>query len=117
MLLTSFIVLTALGAGAWLLGHIFEYTGIAAIGAIILIAVGGAVVFTSLEVKSGETIERSYESVGNEPVETNTSVSNDYDRVEISTQFGGGVSHFSIGGLVMILGGLLMTQHLNEVRS
>ena len=115
MLLTSFVVLTALGFGAWLLGHYFEYTGVAAVGAVLIIAVGGAVVFTSLEVRAGETIERNYTTVGNEPVENATTVTETYQTVKISEQFGGPINNFSVGAMIMLLGGLLLTRHLNEV--
>lgn len=115
VLLTTFVVLNALGFGIWILGHYFEYTGIAAIGAVFVIAVGGAVALTSLEVRSGETIDREYTSVGNEPVENQTTVTKTAETVKISERFGGPLNHFSIGALLMLVGGLLMTHRLEEV--
>lgn len=117
MLLTTFVVMSSLGFATWLLGHYFQYTGIASIGAVLLIAVGGAIAVTDLQVKTGETVEKEYGTVDNETVVTNQSTTNQYETVTVLQQFGGVGGPLSLGGLVMILGGLLMTHHLNEVAS
>lgn len=117
MLLTTFVVMSSVGFATWLLGHYFQYTGIASIGAVLLIAVGGAVALTDLQVKTGETVERNYGTVDNETVVVNQTTTNQYETLTILDQFGGVSGPLSLGGLLMILGGLLMTQHLNEVAS
>ena len=111
MLLAPFFVLTGLGFGAWLLGHYFGFTGIAAIGAVVVIGVGGAVVLSGLLVQTGEVVERDYTTINNSTVETNTTVSFSYEQHALAQQLGGSVN---LGGLQMIAGGLLLIQHLNN---
>lgn len=115
MLLIPFVTLTTFGFATWLLGHYFEYTGIASIGAVLIIAVGGAVALTDLRVQTGETVENEYEVVENETVIANQTVSHTYETVTVSRELGGIGGPLSIGGLVMIIGGVLMTRHLDEV--
>jgi len=115
MLLVTFAFLNVLGFGVWLLGHYFDYTGVAAIGAVFIIAAGAAVTLTTLEVRDGEHIERDFATVDNDTVNNQTIVHETTRTVKISDQFGGPLNNFSIGGLMMLVGGLLMTQHLNEV--
>lgn len=115
MLLVTFVALTSFGFGTWLLGHYFGYSGVASIGAVILIGVGGAVALTDLQVKTGETVDYDHTVVDNQTVVTNQTVVNTYETVSISDELGGATGPLSIGGLVMIVGGVLMTRHLNEV--
>lgn len=115
MLLVPFVALLTLGFGSWLLGHYFQYTGIASIGAVLIIAVGGAVALTDLQMKAGHTVDNEYVTVDNETVVDNASVSYTYETVSISSELGGAAGPLSIGGLVMVIGGLLMTHHLNEI--
>lgn len=114
MLLTSYFALNALAFGWWLLGHYFGYTGVAAIGGVLIIALGGAVVTGSLEVQTGEKIERSYTNVGTEFKATNETHTNQYSEVAVSREFGGTAGQLSIGGLQMLIGGLLIIHRLNE---
>lgn len=115
MLLTTFAVLFALGVGLWVLGTTFEYTGIAAIGAVLVIAVGGTVVLTDLTVRAGSTVEKSHTVIDNETVVSNVTRSPTTERVSLLTSFGGPAGQISLGGLLMTVGGLLLIQSLNEV--
>lgn len=117
MLLVPFVTLSTLGFATWLLGHYFQYTGIASIGAVLLIAIGGGVAMTDLQVKTGETVDKEYDTVNNETVVVNQTTTNEYETLTVLNQFGGVGGPLSLGGLLMILGGLLMTHHLNEVAS
>lgn len=116
MLLVSFALLSVFSVAVWLLGAYFEYAGIAAIGATLLIATGGGVTLTDLETKTGETVERSYTTVNNETVVNETSTQADYDTVAVIDRFGGPAGHLGFGGLVMAVGGLLFAHTMNELR-
>jgi len=112
-LLIPYLVFSVLGLSAWLIGHFFEYTGIAAVGAIILLATGGAVAVTDLEARDGETINKTYSTVNGETVVDEEIVEPEYSRVDQLDQFGP-TGSLSLGGFQMILGGLLFTRRLNE---
>jgi len=114
MFLVTFVALLSFGFGTWILGHYFGYHGIASIGAVLIIAVGGAVALTDLRVKTGESVQNEYTVVDNETVVSNQSIQYEYTTVSVSSELGG-TGPLSIGGLVMIIGGALMTQHLSEV--
>lgn len=113
MLLITFVVLSTFGFGTWLTGHFFGYTAIAAIGAVLVISVGGAVVLTNLEVKTGEQIDRSYTEINNSTVETQTNVSYEYSRDAVTREFGDSAAQVSLGGLWMLLGALLFVHDIN----
>lgn len=114
VLLLPFAVLSVLGFGIWLLGSFFEYTGIAAIGAVIIIALGGAVVLTDLSVRTGVTVEKNHTVVDGETVVANETRTFEYQPVGIISEFGE-TGQLSLGGLQMLVGGLLMSRKLNEV--
>lgn len=115
MLLVAFATLLTLGFSTFLIGHYFGYTGVASVGAVIIIGVGGAVAMTDLRMQTGKTVDNAYTTAGNQPVVDNQTISYEYDTVSVSKVLGGAAGPFSIGALVMLIGGLLMTQHLNEV--
>lgn len=114
MLLTTFLALNAFGAGLWLLGHIFGYHGISSIGAVIILMVGGAAAVTSVEVQTGETIERQFTTVDNDTVENNTTVSYETQPVAVTESLGS-VQSYLLGALTMIAAALLLVQDLNRV--
>jgi hypothetical protein len=114
MLLIPFFVLTTLGLGLWLLGHFFGFTGVASIGAVLVIAIGGAVVATGLSVRTGETVTKTYANESGSIVNNETTVSYSYDKTSLLTEFGGEAGPLSMGGLQMLAGALLMVQHLNR---
>lgn len=116
MLLVSFALLSVFSVGVWLLGAYFEYAGIAAIGATLLIATGGAVTLTDLEVQTGQTVEKSYTTLDNNTTVVNeTETTPQYDTISIIDRFGGSAGHLGFGGLVMVIGGLLFAHTMNEV--
>lgn len=115
MLLIPFVLLTGVGFTAWLTGHFFEYTGIAAIGAVLVIAVGGGVAMTGLDRQTAETEVRDHAVVNNETVVNSTTTTYETTPVTIVEEFGGSTGHLSFGGLMMVIGGLLMTRSLAEV--
>lgn len=83
MLLIVAMAVSALGFAGWVAGTIFEYPGVAFLGAVIIVGVGTMVMTTGLEYEAGH-------------VETNvsddeTEVSNSYERVDTSTQLPLGV--------------------------
>jgi opacity protein-like surface antigen len=127
MLLTTFITFTALGFGIWILGHLLyahERSGtliaIASLGAVIIMATGGAVALSDVEQQTGELIEKDYAefngSNSNATVVNNqTHVSYERSRVSITDDFGAAFGQLGLGGLQMIVGALLMIRDLEEV--
>jgi len=118
MLLTTFVLLSAFGAGLWLIGHYFEYHGVATIGAVILIAVGGAASVTDVTVKDGEVIERDFQEFNESdgttnPVNNATRITETRRAVSVSESLGS-VESYLLGALTMVAGALLLVQNLNE---
>lgn len=99
MLWTLAGFLTLLGFVMWIVGSVFEYVGIAMIGAAVIIGTGAMVTESGLEYQTGETrIEESNNT---------TVVEAEYDSIDTPTQL-------SLGGLWMLFGGLLAIHRLNE---
>jgi len=113
VLLIPFVALSTLGFGLFLLGSMLDYTGVAAVGAVLVIAVGGAVALTDLETATGETVEREYTTVNSETVVASTTSTTTYETVAPLREFGD-AGPLSLGGLQMLVGGLLLTRRLNE---
>ena len=113
VLLLPFVALSLLGFGIWAIGSFFQYTGIAAIGAVLVISLGGAVVLTDLRVKTGVEIDNEHTVVDGETVVDNSTRTFEYQTVSLIDEFGD-AGHLSLGGLLMLVGGLLMTHALNE---
>lgn len=57
MLLTSAVILTALGFVVWGAGIVGDYTALAALGAVLVVGVGGMVLTDGLERTNGEVRE------------------------------------------------------------
>jgi len=110
----TFAILCTLGAGFWLLGHYWSFAGVATIGGIIVLAAGGSVVMTDLTYQTGEQIEKNHTVVDNETVVSNVSVTEVREPVAIQDTFSP-VTGFSVGALTMIVGGLLVVQHINDI--
>jgi len=113
VLLIPYLVFSGLGLGAWLIGHFFGYTGVAAVGAVLLLATGGAVAMTDLQQRDGKTVNKTYTTVNGNTVVDEEIVEPEYDRVDQLDQFGP-TGSLSLGGFQLILGGLLFTRRLNE---
>jgi hypothetical protein len=116
VLLTPFALLTAFGLGLFLLGSILDYTGIAAVGAVVVIAVGGGVAVTGLNTVTGETVDRQYTTVNNQTVVDSTTSTQTTETVAPLREFGDS-GPLSLGGLQMAVGGLLFARRLNDEAS
>jgi hypothetical protein len=101
MILATAAFLTLLGGAAFVLGAARGYAGVAVIGAVVILGVGSMVVVDGLAYKSGERVERIDNST---TVHTNT-----YRQIDTPTRL-------PLGALVMLIGGLLAIQGLNDVR-
>lgn len=119
MLLTSFAILSTFGGAMWLLGHYFEFHGVAVIGAVIMLAVGGAAATTDVTVRDGETIDREYSefntSDGNSTVVENATHISYEQRPVAVTRSIGSLESYMLGALTMIAAALLLIQDLNKI--
>jgi len=105
MLLSTFSTVFLLGFAIWLVGHYFQYKGVAAIGAAFIIIAGSAIALTDLVARSGET----------RVVDNNTTtISYQYEPVDIRFLNATILGSLGLGGLVMALGAVLMAQTLTE---
>lgn len=100
MILTVASALISLGFVTWILGSIFEYHGVATIGAVVIVGVGAMVANGGLEFKTGE-IETTVDN-------STTETENQYNSVDTPT-------HLSLGAIIMLLGGTLFLRALNEL--
>jgi len=110
MLLVPWATLSAAAAGAFLFGVASNYTGIASIGAVLMLAVGGAVVLTDLETQTGQTVERDFDTIDNTTVAVNETVQYQYDTVAVLREFGGTAGVFGFGALQMLAGLAMFTR-------
>jgi hypothetical protein len=113
VILSVFAVLLTVGFGTWLLGHVFEYTEIAALGAVIVVAAGGIVAVDGLQYQSGEHVEKDYyefEKVDGSGQVVNNQSTTSYEYSDISW----GV-RVNLGALVMFIGAFLFGRRLEEV--
>lgn len=98
MILSTAVFLTTLGFAAWVLGTLWDYQGIAAIGAVFIVGVGTAAMVDGVETQSGE-------------IETQTDANTtavDYEYESIGT-----TQSFPLGLLVTLLGGTMTARALN----
>ena len=97
MILTTAAFLTLLGMSTWVLGHVFEYQGIATLGAVLMVGVGAAVMVDGIETATGE----QRVEVDN----TTTTVETVYDPI-------GTTSSFPTGLVLTLLGGVMTMRSL-----
>lgn len=98
MLLTTAVFLSALGFAAWILGTLFDYTGMAAIGGTIVVVAGASVLTGGLERKTGEL---------RESVDADTTdVSYQYEQVQLADKN-------RLGLLLMLLGAVQVLRALD----
>lgn len=114
MLLLPFLTLFGVGLGLFLVGHYFTYSGIAIIGAVLIIAVGGAVTLTDLEQPTGKTLDKSYSDINNSTVNVQTDVRQVTNRTSMTEVFGPSTGQLGLGTLVMLVGATLGTRHMAE---
>lgn len=99
--LPAFSIITTLGFAIWILGYLFDFTGIAVIGGAIVIASGAMVVENGgLDQKVGEV-----EVTNSTTNETTTSFQ--YDKYQTPTQF-------NLGSITTLVGGVLVIHKLRE---
>lgn len=97
MILTTAAFLSILGLIAWVLGHIYSYQGIAALGAVLMVGVGGAVMVGGLDTAAGEQ-----------------RVQIDANTTEVTTTYEpiGTTSSFPTGLVLTLLGGVMTMRAL-----
>lgn len=102
MILTTAAFLILLGLGTWVIGAVFEYSGVAVIGATLVIGVGAMFTATGLKYQSGETVDNNLTTnqSGNdtEIAVNNSTTTYEYTNVQTPTRL-------PLGILVMLLGG------------
>jgi len=89
VILSTAAFLSSIGFAAFVLGHIFDYQGIAAIGGILILGVGAAAMVDGLETQSGEVEEQL----------DNSTTRTDYEYQSI-----GVTTSFPLGLVVTLLG-------------
>lgn len=107
--------LTFLGLAVWLIGQHFRYTGVAVLGAAIVIIAGSAVALTGIDIRTGEVQSFEYTEINNTTVQDSKTVEYRYETTALSTILNvGAVAPLGLGGLLMLLGGTLMSQTLTQ---
>lgn len=96
MLLIPATVLTGLGLVVWLVGIFGEYKGLAALGAVLVVGVGGMVLTDGLQQEAG-SIERE---VNNTTVETIPQ----HEPIDLLPQTPTGAVWMLIGGVMLLQG-------------
>lgn len=100
MLLTTIAILNALGLVLFVVGSVWKYTAIAAIGGVFVLGVGVVVTGTGISVVDGKTVEETG---------SNTTVhQQEYRQVETP-------QHMSAGFLMMLGGSVMFLRSLEEV--
>lgn len=99
MILTVAAFLSALGLVTWVIGFYLRFTGMAVIGAVLLLGVGAMVMIDGLEHEAGEIETEDADGT----VERQTM----YDPVETGQSF-------PLGALLTILAGVLVMRSLNQ---
>jgi len=98
MLLIPAVTLTGLGLVVWLVGIFGEYHGLAALGAVVVVGVGGMVLTDGLERESGE-IEKQVNSTTTETI--------------AQTQPIDLLPQAPTGAVWMLMGGVMLLQGVN----
>jgi len=98
MLLIPAVTLTGLGLVVWLVGIFGEYHGLAALGAVLVVGVGGMVLTNGLEQNAG-TIEKQVNSTTTEKIPQT-------EPIDLLPQT-------PTGAVWMLMGGVMLLQGLN----
>lgn len=98
MLLIPATVLTGLGLAVWLVGIVGNYKGLAALGAVLVVGVGGMVLTGGLQQEAG-SIERQVNSTTTEKIPQ-------YEPIDLLPQT-------PTGAVWMLIGGVMLLQGLN----
>lgn len=100
MILTVAVFLSTLGFVAWIVGTLFDYHGVAFIGATLVLGVGAMITVGGLEHQSGE--------IQTDTTSNETEVTYQYQEVDT-------MATFPLGFLVMLLGGSGALQTLGRI--
>lgn len=105
---------SALGFVAWVLGHYFEYKGIAVIGGAIVLILGGFVTVDGLQYQSGVQEDNQLVTVNN-TTNNSTDVEVAVNQTDVSYQYQrlSDVNAFRLGFVIMLLGAAMILQALN----
>jgi hypothetical protein len=107
--------LVGLGLAVWLIGQTFRYKGVAVIGAAVVIIAGSAIALTGVEIRTGETRTYAYSEFNGTAVRDNATVKYSYQTTTLAEILNIGVlGSLGLGGLLMLLGAVLMSQTLAE---
>jgi len=107
--------LVVLGLVVWLIGESFDYIGVAALGATMIIIAGSAVALTGLEIQTGEVQNYHYQLENNSSdyVLNKTETAVQYQTRTLGQIMNVGITaSLGLGGLLMLLGTILMSQTL-----
>lgn len=108
VLLTTLALFFFIGMASWIVGEIFNYPGVASIGAITIFITGSAIALTGLQVKTGELHETT--------ATNDTAIQYQYDDVTFGGLFQSTVlRELASGGLLMLLSATMLSQTLNKV--
>lgn len=99
MILSVAAALVSLGFIGWILGSIFNYHGIAVIGATIIVGAGAMAMTDGLAYKTGEVEE----TVDNSTVKT----TNQYQQLDTPT-------NLPLASLITLLGGVMLLRSLDS---
>jgi hypothetical protein len=106
MLLILWAAMSTAGFAVWITGHLLGFHGVASIGAVWLMLVGGQVLLDDIQVKTGERIERDYTTIDNSTVENETVVNDTYATQSWTETF---ASQNAVGiGVFQLLIGVLL---------
>jgi len=113
MILTTAAFLSILGLIAWVLGHVYSYQGIAALGAVLMVGVGGAVMVGGLETPAGEEhVEISNSTTNLTAADTETTNTTTTTQVRTVYEPIGTTSSFPTGLVLTLLGGVMTMRAL-----
>lgn len=99
MIITIALFLSAIGFAAFVVGNVLDWTGVATIGAVLILGVGAAITTQGLSYASGERVEQ----ISNNTTEKVTT----YQQADFPQRL-------SVGFLVMLLGGMLVIRQLED---
>jgi len=102
MILVVSVFLTALGMAAWIAGFVLDMPGISAIGGVLVVGVGTAVMIDGLERQDGKIEETNATT-------NTTTVQFEYEEVET-------VQSFSLGTILTLLGGVQVLRSIDSAR-
>lgn len=112
MILTLWVALSTAGLVTFVLGHVFGFHGIAAIGAVMVILVGGEIGLTGMEIKDGHTINRTHTTVQSDKVVLDNSTQKDTYTKHSWTRIFSSDHALGLGILQMLIGVLLFYQQM-----